>query len=138
MVTFWKTTFIIIFLLLCISVWKMIKYIGKRISTMGSIESVCAANYKTYNIGRSNGLSYRDALLYCLQSRYKVIKTISDKSFPAILEECDNLICLSTICFIAENPQYSNATDAIIDKAYNYFVKIDSNQVQLFLRHIHK
>lgn len=70
----------------------------------GGPESICKTLLKIYNSARSSGMSEEGSLEYTLATRYRIIKTIKQSSFPAILSECSDLGTLALLCILAEQP----------------------------------
>lgn len=78
--------------------------------------------YRTY-LAQNPGATKADALRYCIESRYQIIKTMKIDDFESCLAEADTLGHLVFLCVAKENPmaaKYPYMKDTVED-LYEYF-----------------
>lgn len=107
------------------------------LENLGGPQSICKIFLKIHADSIMKGQTHRQALYNCLDSRYRIIKTIHSDHFPAILETTNSIGGLAAICFIAENPKFGgDNSQIVIDKIINYLRKVAPAHAEEFYNEI--
>jgi hypothetical protein len=97
----------------------------------GSPVSVAKAMHKAFLAAQSYGWSREDCLCYAIETRYKVLKTVSKERIQELLNEADSLGILVFLCIGEENPtacSHPYMKETVIS-LHEYFIKYEPSEI---------